>query len=155
MEPRRVQSQRASDAVLDRRGLHVAKEAAKVQARMPACVMYFGLRPRPRFFSSSETDIVVSGSQQRSLFAKEQKDIKRRLPSLHRAAPSLQVIGTGRTLRTATSCTTTTTLTITLDNTKNSQDGAFARLHDLEGHGAVPADRKVPAILRSTVTDRC
>ena len=48
-----------------------------------------------------------------------------------------------------------TNKTITLDNTKNSQDGALARLHDLEGHGAVPADRKVPAILRRTVTDRC
>ena len=73
----------------------------------------------------------------------------------YRDGDNEQVIGAGRTLRTATSCTTTTTLTITLDNTKNSQDGALARLHDLEGHGAVPADRKVPAILRRTVTDRC
>ena len=37
VEVRRVQSQRASDAVLERRGVHMAKEGAKVQARMPAC----------------------------------------------------------------------------------------------------------------------
>ena len=37
VEPRRAQSQRASDAALERRGVHAAKEAAEVKDRMCAC----------------------------------------------------------------------------------------------------------------------